>query len=375
MMRVSFLIVIRTAQGLLKHRIVAISVRTKRLEGGSLAKGMLANGCVLCTRGSKMVLFVTGLCGTGCAYCPVSPEKKGNDIIFANETRVNCLDDVFAEADSMGAEGTGITGGDPLIVLERTAEFIRALKERYGKGHHIHLYTSTMDLEKTKVLRDAGLDEIRFHPPAGMWSRLAETGLDRITKLEGLAVGLVVPELPDRSDDLRPLVKDAGRMGAHFININELEFSESNWHMMSSYDVRDDISSAVAGSRELASELIGTSAIPIHFCSSPFKDSVQLRRRLIRKAERTARDMDVITDDGTVIVGLLYTDEPDSAVRLLRDRYGVPDDLISVRPDGLGLEVAPWVLEELAGELPFKCCLSERYPTSDRLEVERTPLN
>jgi len=322
-----------------------------------------------------MVLFVTGLCGTGCPYCPVSPEKKGNDVIYANELRVTELDDVFAEAEAMDAEGTGITGGDPLVTLGRTADFIRMLKERYGKEHHIHLYTSTMDLQKTKILADAGLDEIRFHPPAEMWSRLPETELKEIIKLYGLSVGLEVPVLPDHADDLMKLVRDAGAIGVHFINLNELEFSESNWDMMSSYTIKDDVSAAVTGSRELAQELVRISDVPIHFCSSSFKDSVQLRRRLIRRAEHTARNMDVVTDDGTIIVGILYADDVLRAADLLKDTYGVPEDLMCLCPGDNRMEVAPWVLEEIAGELPFKCCISERYPTSDGLEVERTPLN
>ena len=39
------------------------------------------------------------------------------------------------------------------------------------------------------------------------------------------------------------------------------------------------------------------------------------------------------------------------------------------------LEVAPWILEEIAEDLDYKCYISEQYPTADRLEVERTPLN
>ncbi len=36
-----------------------------------------------------MVLFVTGRCNTGCYYCPVSFEKKGRDVIYANELKVS----------------------------------------------------------------------------------------------------------------------------------------------------------------------------------------------------------------------------------------------------------------------------------------------
>jgi len=320
-----------------------------------------------------MVLFITGKCETGCFYCPVSDSKMGSDSIFANELAVASLEEIIEEAKSMDALGTGITGGDPLMEMDRTLKAIKILKEQLGKEHHIHLYTSTIDLKKVKELASAGLDEIRFHPSADIWESVKGTELGDIVKL-GLDVGIEVPALPGRMDSLKALVKDASELGVKFINLNELEFSETNWDMMDSmgYDLKDD-SSAVAGSEEVALEVIKHSGMSVHFCSSSFKDSVQLRRRLIRRAENTAREMDVITEDGTILKGLLYADDIKEAIAALKD-YDVPDELFSDRGNGK-LEVAPWVLEELADELPYKCYIIEEYPTADRLEVERTPLN
>ena len=348
-------------------------MRSRSLECGSIAKGELAEGCKLCTEGCKMVLFITGKCKTGCFYCPVSDSKMGSDNIFANELMVTSLEGIIEEAENMNALGTGITGGDPLMKMDRTLEAIRMLKERFGKEHHIHLYTSTIDLKKVKELASAGLDEIRFHPSAGTWRSIKETELGEIVKI-GLDVGIEVPALPDQHDSLQVLVRDASELGVKFINLNELEFSETNWDMMDSmgYDLKDE-SSAVAGSEKVAREVIKDSKMRIHFCSSSFKDSVQLRRRLIRRAENTAREMDIVTEDGTILKGLLYADDVKEAIAVLRE-YDVPDDLFSDRGNGK-LEVAPWVLEELAEELPYKCYIVEEYPTADRLEVERTPLN
>jgi len=349
-------------------------MRSRSLECGSTAKGELAEGCKLCTEGCKMVLFITGKCGTGCFYCPVSDNKMGSDNIFANELMVTSLEDIVEEAENMNALGTGITGGDPLMRMDRTLKAIKMLKEHFGKEHHIHLYTSTIDLGKTMELASAGLDEIRFHPSADIWRSVKETELGDIVKIEGLDVGIEVPALPDHQDPLKTLVKDAFELGVKFINLNELEFSETNWDMMDSmgYDLKDD-SSAVAGSEEVAKEVIRDSKMRVHFCSSSFKDSVQLRRRLIRRAENIAREMDIVTEDGTILKGLLYTDDVKQAIAVLKE-YNVPDDLFMDCGDGK-LEVAPWVLEELAEELPYKCYIAEEYPTADKLEVERTPLN
>jgi pyruvate formate-lyase activating enzyme-like uncharacterized protein len=60
---------------------------------------------------------------------------------------------------------------------------------------------------------------------------------------------------------------------------------------------------------------------------------------------------------------------------LLREVHGVPDDLMRVDLERSRLEVAAWTLEGLADKIPYPCYLVEEYPTADRLEVERAPLN
>ena len=50
---------------------------------------------------------------------------------------------------------------------------------------------------------------------------------------------------------------------------------------------------------------------------------------------------------------------------------------MGIDDEKLRLEIAPWVLEELAAEIDrsqFDCYITEEYPTADRLEVERNPL-
>ena len=113
----------------------------------------------------------------------------------------------------------------------------------------------------------------------------------------------------------------------------------------------------------------------MHFCSSTFKDGVQLRNRLKRRAENIAREYDVVTEDGTILKGIVYSDDLDGAARYLKDNYDVPDDLILVDAERNRIETASWILDEIAEDLPFKCYIVEEYPTKDRLEVERTPLN
>ena len=139
------------------------------------------------------------------------------------------------------------------------------------------------------------------------------------------------------------------------------------------YSVRDELSSAVAGSRETAMAVLkANKRANVHFCSSTFKDGVQLRRRLIRRAEHTAKPYQQVTEDGTIVRGYLYADDLSAAEAEIR-ALGVPEDLYEVLPNKI--EVAPWVLEDIASSVRYRCFLSEQYPTADGLEVERTPLN
>jgi len=325
-----------------------------------------------------MVLFITGKCNTGCFYCPVSLEKKNRDVVYANELKISKDEQILEEAETMDATGTGITGGDPFLNIERTVNAIRLLKGHFGKEHHIHLYTSTLDPDKVRLASDAGLDEIRFHPPLMMWNDLSKTALKEIAAMKDIDVGIEVPALPGHEDDLDAMITYAFSIGIKFINLNELEFSESNWDMMRSqkYEILGETSSAVQGSKELAMKMIKKHPeIPIHFCASSFKDGVQLRNRFIRRAKHVAKEYDVVTDDGTILKGIVYADNLDDVISILKGKYDVPDELFFIDVEKNRLEVASWVLEELADVLPFKCYITEEYPTADRLEVERMPLN
>jgi pyruvate formate-lyase activating enzyme-like uncharacterized protein len=106
------------------------------MEAGSAYTGRLPRGCVLCRKGTKMVLLVSGECRTGCFYCPLSLEKKGKGVIFANEKRCSDDQEVLKEAEMMDAQGTGITGGDPVACLERTVHYPIAQGEVREEAPH-----------------------------------------------------------------------------------------------------------------------------------------------------------------------------------------------------------------------------------------------
>ena len=327
-----------------------------------------------------MVLFVTGLCSFHCFYCPVSDEKMYRDVVFADEKRVERDEDVLEEARAIRANGAGITGGDPVEALDRTCHYIRLLKSEFGEGFHTHLYTMSTDPESIRRLATAGLDELRLHVPPGLWSRVAGTGFEataRLAKSLGMTVGLEVPLIPEREEDLRRLIEWAEAEGLAFVNLDEMEFSDANFARMKvrGYATKHDLSYGVRGADAAALRLLGRPwRITVHYCTSGYKDGWQLRTRIKRRAESVAGKWDVVTEDGTLVKGVIEGEGLDALLRELARRHRVPTDLMRLDGSRRRIEIAPWILEEIAPRLGRPSYVVEEYPTADGLEVERMRL-
>ncbi len=359
----------------------------EQLPMASSHRGPLSPACTQCAEGRKLVLFVTGLCRFRCFYCPVSPTRNQKDVVYANERLVLSDADVLDEARAIGAAGTGITGGDPLGQVDRVEHYVRLLKSEFGREHNIHLYTHEPNAEKLRRLAAAGLDEFRLHIPHYLWGPLSAAGGAYRKVLEeaprwGIRRGVEIPVLPEKEPELRRLLKALDRIGVDFVNLNELEFSETNDASLRERGYVDDEANGwgVLGSRAVAERVVRSPGVrvPVHYCSSRFKDGVQLRQRLLRRASRTAPGFAETTEDGTVVLGVV---EPGGATELRRwaarlarrshlkaGSYRV--DLVRRR-----VELAPARLRRIAAELPWPAFEVEEYPTSDALEVERAPLN
>ncbi len=334
-----------------------------------------------------MVLFVSGLCRFRCFYCPVSERRNQKDGTYANERLVTSDQDVLDEARAIGAGGTGITGGDPLGVIDRTEHYVRLLKREFGAGHHIHLYTHEPNPEKLERLARAGLDEFRLHIPHYLWGPLSTDGGAYRTVLEaapswGIRRGVEIPVLPDKEAELRRLLRALDSLRIDFVNLNELEFSETNETKLHDRGYRLDPRNGwgVEGSRAVAERIVREMRlqVPVHYCSSRFKDGVQLKQRLLRRAERTAPSFAGRTQDGTLILGIV---EAPTGVDLKRlgERVAV---LARLGKDDYRLdfgrrrvELSSAALRAVAGRLRVPAFEVEVYPTADALEVERQPLN
>jgi len=354
----------------------------------------LSPGCKMCANGSKLVLLITGTCPASCYYCPLSFKKGGKDVIYADEWRLKNEDDIdtiLKEANYIEAEGAGITGGDPLQKPERTIRYIDLLKDEFGETFHIHLYTSGLVNEKSiSDIIAAGLDELRFHPPPTIWETMQDSPLSKTIQraLDTSAdIALEVPAIPYQQKQLICLINWAEQIGIQWINLNELEFSERNTEALEQkgFMVKDDISAAALDSQETAIAALQHIAltdynIGIHYCSSSFKDGIQLTNRIKRRAKNIARNIDIITEEGTILKGIINpagnTTLTDLATQLQQE-FNQPKTSIYINKKQKRIELHLNDLEKIAKKLTkqgHNCYIIEEYPTADQLEVERIPL-
>ncbi|ABP96296.1 Radical SAM domain protein [Metallosphaera sedula] len=316
----------------------------------------LPRGCELCRMGGKMVVFISGECGDSCYYCPVSEGRFGKDSAYANEYRVKELQDFIYESYRMNALGAGITGGDPLLHLDRVVELITLLKDEFGRSYHIHLYTTGRYASTDALLElaKAGLDEIRFHPVKDQYLSAVERALK-----VGIDVGLELPVIPGEEDRLSKLINWAREKGVKFVNLNELELTERNFHSLNSKGFRIGHGLAgVSGSFETSMKVLETfheANISLHYCSSVYKDVVETRTRFIRTLRASGKPYEDITGEGTSLRAIVKSsaDLSDFGEKI-GDTFVTSPSLVNVLPKEKVDEI--WIVEEL----PYGQRLSEK---------------
>ena len=322
----------------------------RRIEAGSYYS-YLPEGCKLCRRGSKLALFITGMCKNSCFYCPVSRQKFGKDVVFANEREVKSKEDFIEEIEAMSAEGVAITGGEPMLRLNRLIEFVKLSK---ALDLHVHIYTSIP--VKRKLLEKIKVDEIRFHPPE---LKGVEKYADSIkdAKKIGIDAGFEIPAFSYEEK----IVTIVNELDA-FLNVNQLDATEANWLALEKrgFQIRD----YYVETDEIVK--LYEKANKFHYCTARFKDSAQFRRRLIRMAMNLP-DFYLVTRDGTVLCTRIEGDleKAEKILRMEGIEYQRFEDCIEASP-----EIAEGKLKEVLKVEGLKLALVERYPTVNRTIIE-----
>jgi len=337
--------------------------------------GSLAKGCKLCVQGRKSVLFATGLCTKHCYFCPISDKKRNKDVVYINEWPTKKKKDLLKEVQLCSSKGVGITGGDPLVKVNRCVSLIKLLKKKFGKKFHIHLYTplNLVNEKNLKRLYKAGLDEIRFHPD---FDHSFNWDMIFLAKKYSWDIGVEIPSIPGKEKEMKKLI-DFIKGKVNFLNINELEISDTNVQNLvkMGFKPKDKISYGVKGSEQLALKLLKYCKGKIknvHYCTTKLKDRVQLRKRIMLRAKNVKKDYDLVTEDGMLFRGVIFCKKPKKVMKDLMKEYDIPKNLIEFDKKKNRILTASWILDELKKDLKKKglsIAFIEEYPTHDQLEV------
>ncbi|MCX6799165.1 MAG: radical SAM protein [Candidatus Diapherotrites archaeon] len=351
--------------------------KIKENRFGSVNAGALDRGCLLCMQGKKVVIVATGMCPMRCYFCPIGEGLRGKDIVKANERVARRMRDIVTEAEEMRAQGAGITGGEPLLVVKRVCGIIRMLKKRFGKKFHVHLYTegSLANEKNVKMLEKSGLDEIRFQLLKN------KKGFGRIlpalrTKMQ---VTVEVPAIPTRAKEreLREMIDFMKKNGVKFLNLNEFEFSDSNFGEMLRLGFRQEheFTYAVKGSREAALRLMryARPEIKVHFCPTFIKSGLQLRERLRRRALAIRKPFERVNADGFIEKATVEVVPPAWAKKILKKFRGKKKFLFYNRKKNR-IETTEPLAEKIAEEFGLRAFRLVEYPCFDPWDFEKEPL-
>ncbi len=336
-----------------------------------------ADGCKYCVKGRKLVLFISGVCRIGCYYCSLSEKRKNIDRIWANERECRSIKDIIEEAKESNATGAGITGGDPLICLGRTLKYAKALKKTFGKKFHIHVYLPTRFATAGKLKRlSRCIDEARFHPEflCRKQSKTEEERDIQKIRLAGLFfarqnIGIELPLLPEKKKEIfKFILKVKDYIG--FVNLNELEISDTNIGLMARKYKLKEGGYVVSGSKEAGlwilkqCEKAGKKEklkLKIHLCTAELKNLHQYKNRL---KMHEILPYGKRTKDGTVVYLAIYAKDKKEFDKLKKNIKG--RRFIDSRKRRIILP------EESARRLIGRCKIKrvEECPTFDGDEVE-----
>jgi uncharacterized protein len=265
--------------------------------------GELAPGCSACAMGQWSCLFINGRCNCRCFYCPTVQDEIG--VPTTNRIAFGTPEEYADYVERFGFSGVSISGGEPLLTFQNTLDYIRAVRERRGGGLHIWMYTNgtLVTTERLKMLRQAGLDEIRFDISAVDYDlakpRLAADAIPCVT--------VEIPAIPEDLERLSALLPELMRAGVHHLNLHQLRLTPHNSARMRQrgYTYLHGESVTVLESELAALTLMQTACeqrlpLPVNYCSFVYKRRYQQAAARRRNAPGIMKAFEAVTENGFI---------------------------------------------------------------------------
>lgn len=277
--------------------------------GASIVWGWQSKACVECTGNHGSETFSTTFkCHRDCYFC-----FNYNVADYEKFVREGCpwregLTDAERRYGHDGLAVLGLTGGEPLLMLDDSIALLEEAGRKFPSAHK-RMYTSgdLLTEEGAMRLRDAGLDEIRF-------SVKQDDPLDRQERvLAGMEIArrhipslmVEMPIIPNTEERMHELFERWAAIGLDGINLLEFCFPFHSWEEYEArgfeirnppFDVMYDYGYSgglpVAGSEELCLELMlwgidHNVPFGMHYCSLDNKHRSEMRLRNERGAHMT----------------------------------------------------------------------------------------
>lgn len=332
----------------------------------SYCENGIAKGCKFCVQGAKLVLFISGKCSRNCWYCSLSKKRKNIDKIWANEREINSVEDMLEEIKESRATSAGITGGDPLLCLNKTIKYVKTLKKSFGKKFHIHIYLPTK-LVNINNLRQLSkyVDEVRFHPSFLVNGN--DKDIDKIKLANNYwsknNIGIELPLIPEKKKEiLNFILKLKNYIG--FVNLNEFELSDTNFSQVTRKYKLNEGGYTIKGSIEAGLWILNklkSTNLRIHLCTADLKNNYQFKNRLKR---HEILPFGKKTGEGTVIYFVVEADK-NKLNSLNKKLKGFIDSRKS------RIIINPSRVRQLLKSKQYRIFRVEEYPTYDAYEVEK----
>lgn len=269
--------------------------------GASIIWGWQSKACVECTGAKGSETFSTTFkCHRDCYFC-----FNYNVADYDKFVREGCpwregLEDAERRYGHDGLAALGLTGGEPLLMLDDSIDLLKEAGKRFPSSHK-RMYTSgdLLTEESAARLKEAGLDEIRFSVKQDDPEERQERVLSAMEIAKRYIPSLMVemPIIPNTEEHMHDLFNRWADIGIDGINLLEFCFPFHSWEEYAKrgfeirnppFDVMYDYGYSgglpVAGSEELCLELMlwgieHEMPFGMHYCSLDNKHRSEMRQR------------------------------------------------------------------------------------------------
>lgn len=247
-----------------------------------------SKGCKLCREGNWLCYFVTQKCNLNCFYCSQDRNKDTSYYIHRG-FEMNTSEQINKYLSRFDIKGLAISGGEPLLVLDKTLSIISNARNRFKKNLYIWMYTNSTLLTKEIALKlkDAGLDEIRFNASA------LDYDLSKFLIVKDMFKNLSVeiPMIPGDEEKVKKLILDMSKHGIKYLNLHEFHMNKINCGLLNSKNFKiiidpkfknlmSDAFFPVYGSEISALKMIefveqNNLNVSVNFCSNKYQSEIQ----------------------------------------------------------------------------------------------------